>query len=184
MTEIELETIRLIKLMNHTLENINSKMNKLICDSEPEESDSGSEPHELTAKKKIKPDEVKEILKADEEILKTAFGHLVDNNIQSLSKDIYDGIEDIFLYMDKHFITPKTDELTLFMKDKKLHIDEYNLNVENIIIKLFSEIPNYLKPELNKLREILLKKYLNKDTIETVEPFCKYDEHLYKSIVY
>lgn len=179
MTKIELEKLILKKLTSYSLNlsesdsDYDSELEELTTnyDSEPEESE------------KRKPDEVKEILKADEEILKTAFGHLVENNIHNLSKDIYDGIEDMFLYMDKYFINPKTADLTLFMKDKKLHIDEYNLNVENIINYLFSEIPNYLKPKLNQLREILLKKYINKDTIETVEPFCKDDEYLYKSII-
>lgn len=179
MTKIELEKLILKKLTSYSLNlsesdsDYDSELEELTTnyDSEPEESE------------KRKPDEVKEILKADEEILKTAFGHLVENNIHNLSKDIYDGIEDMFLYMDKYFINPKTADLTLFMKDKKLHIDEYNLNVENIINYLFSEIPNYLKPKLNQLREILLKKYINKDTIETVKPICKDDEYLYKSII-
>ena len=85
--------------------------------------------------------------------------------------------------MDKHFINPKTAELPFFMEDKKISTDEYNLNLENTINDIFSEIPHFLKPKLNKLREILLEKYINKDKIERVEKFRKDGEFISKAIV-
>lgn len=179
MTDIERETVRLMKIMNDTLTNINSKMDKMTfeypysSDSDPG-SDYDSEPEELITK--IKPEEL-------EDAFKRSFKSLVSNNTHNLSHDIYDGIEDIFCYMDKHFINPKTADLSFFMEDKKLSIAEYNINLENTINDIFSEISHFLKPKLNKLREILLEKYINKDKIERVEKFRKDGEFISKAIV-
>lgn len=182
MTDIEIKTLKLMKLMksmNDTLEKINQKMDKVtfnvpdFSDSDPG-SDYDSDQEESTTK--IKPEEL-------EEAFKRSFKSLVSNNTHNLSHDIYDGIEDIFCYMDKHFINPKTADLSFFMEDKKLSIAEYNINLENTINHIFSEIPYFLKPKLNKLREILLEKYINKDEIKRVEKFRKDGEFIGKAIV-
>ena len=181
MTDIERETVRLMTIMNHTLENINSKMDKLTFDvPNLSDSDTGSdydsEPEELTAKKKIKPEEL-------EESFRIALNNLVGDNIQNLSQDIYDGVEDICCIMDKHLVNPKTAELSMSMEDKKLTTVEYNSYLNTTINDIFSEIPHFLKPKLNKLREILLEKYINKDEIERVERFWKDGEFICKAIV-
>ena len=167
-----------IEDMNNTVEKINFKMDKNNFDPlYSSDSDPGSDSeNEETKPEEIKPEEV-------EKLLKKHFKNLVENNTHNLSYDIYDGIEDIFSYMDKHFINPKTAELSFFMEDRKMSTVEYNSYFENTINNIFSEIPHFLKPKLNKLREIMLEKYINKDTIEKVERFRKDGEFIHKSIV-
>lgn len=179
MTDIERETVRLMTIMNHTLETINLKMDKLTFDvpnlsDSDTDSDYDSEPEELTAKRK--PKEI-------EESCRIAFNNLVGDNIQNLSKDIYDGVEDICCIMDKHLVNPKTAELSMFLEDKKLSVVEYNSHLNTAINDIFSGIPKFLKQKLNKLREILLEKYINKDEIDRVERFWKDGENICKSIV-
>ena len=52
-----------------------------------------------------------------EEKLKNILNNLVENNTNNLSHDIYDGIEDILMYIDKHLINPKTCKLSFLMKE-------------------------------------------------------------------
>ena len=181
MTELENEMLEYIKNINITLERVYSKMDEIKYNPfYSSDSDPGSD----SENEEIKPEELtdyKHLL--ENKKFKIAYGHLVENNTHYLSTDIYNGIEDICMYMDKHFINPMTADLSFDIKDKKLPIDEYNQYIENTINNIISEIPKFLEPKLNKLREILLEKYINKDEIEKVEPFWKYGESMHHSIV-
>ena len=60
--------------------------------------------------------------------------------------------------MKKDFIEPKRSNLSSLLNRRTFSLDEYNSNMEKAINDTTSSIPNILK-----LREKLIKKYINKD---------------------
>ena len=103
-------------------------------------------------------------------------------NVYNLSKDIEDGINDICMSMQKHFIESRISYLSSLLNQRKLSLDEYNYYIEKEINDTLSRIPNILKSKIKKLHEILLKKYINKDKIKSTDTFWK-DNQVNQTIV-
>ena len=118
---------------------------------------------------------------SDPELTKHPFS-VERKNVYNLSQDIEDGINDICMSMQKHFIESRISHLSSSLNQRKMSLDEYNSNIEKAINDILSRIPNILKLRINKLHEILLKKYINKDKIKSTDTFWK-DNQVNQTIV-
>ena len=65
---------------------------------------------------------------------------------------------------------------------KTVSLSEYNHYIKKEINHIFSRIPKILESKIKKLHEILLKKYINGNKIESTDRFWK-DNQANKAIV-
>ena len=177
MTESESsnEILNLSEGLHTTLKSIDSKLNNIAYKvNEVHINESSGDVHiakKLLIRKLLKKSESESESESELELTKSPL-NIETKNVHNLSKDIEDGVHDIFLAMQNHFIDSKISYLVSLVNDRLLSLDEYNYNIEKGIDDIL-KMPYILKPRIHKLRHILLKKYINKHEIKSTNTFWK-----------
>ena len=92
-------------------------------------------------------------------------------NVYNISRDIEDGVRDIFLSIQKYYVDSRISDLVGEVNERPLCLDEYNDKIEKGIDDILLKMPFILTPKIHQLRNKLLKKYINRHEIKLTKTF-------------